>query len=93
MRRNQLDEKRLNAFWGNGYSPGSGYGLGVATIMDSAAAGTLAPETAFYWGGIGGVQVLIDPVNRLSYFVAQHTIGSPTDRIKPHMWNILYACI
>lgn len=71
--------------------PGLGYGLGVAVYDDSAAAGTLVPEGSFYWGGMGGVQNLVDQKNRLSYFVAQHTIGSPKPKIMPHMWNVLYA--
>lgn len=93
MRRNQLTEKQLHDFWSNGYSRGSGYGLGVAMVMDPAASCGLTPDTAFNWGGIGGVQVLIDPGNRLSLFTAQHIVGCPTDKIKPKMWNILYASI
>lgn len=72
-------------------SPGVGYGLGVATIMDPAAAYSFLPKGSFYWGGIGGVQNLIDPENRLSYFVAQHTMNSPKERLNPYMWNTLYA--
>jgi len=93
MRRNQLDERRLADFWSMGYSRGSGYGLGVGVVRDSAAACNLTPEDSFFWGGIGGVQVLVDPINALSLFVAQHTIGSPTELIKPKMWNILYSSI
>jgi CubicO group peptidase (beta-lactamase class C family) len=93
MRRNQLDEKRLNDFWSMGYSEGTGYGLGVGVLKDSAASCTLVSENAFYWGGIGGVQVLVDPEIGLSLFVAQHTIGSPTELIKPKMWNILYSSV
>ena len=93
MRKNQLDEKRLADFWSMGYSRGSGYGLGVGVMTDSAATCTLTPEDAFFWGGIGGVQVLVDPGNRLSLFAAQHTFGCPTELIKPKMWNILYSSI
>jgi len=71
--------------------PGLGYGLGVAVYENSAAAGSLVPEGSFYWGGIGGVQNLIDPKNRLSYFVAQHTHSSPKTLFMPHMFNALYA--
>lgn len=93
MRKNQLDEVRLHDFWNMGYSRGIGYGLGVATVTDSAAACTLAPEGAFFWGGIGGVQVLIDPAYGLSLFIAQHTVGSPKALFRPKIWNILYSCI
>jgi len=93
MGKNQLDETQLQDFRGMGYSSGMGYGLGVAMVTDSAAACCLTPETAFFWGGIGGVQVLIDPGSRLSLFAAQHVIGCPKDRIKPQIRSILYASI
>jgi CubicO group peptidase (beta-lactamase class C family) len=93
MRKNQLDEKRLKDFRSMGYAEGLGYGLGVGILIDSAVACSLIPENAFFWGGIGGVQVLIDPSIELSLFVAQHTFGSPTELIKPKMWNILYSSI
>jgi CubicO group peptidase (beta-lactamase class C family) len=67
--------------------------LGVSLIMDAAAAHRLAPEGSFSWGGMGGVQNRIDPANRLSYFVAQHTLYSPRPKIEPYMLNILYASI
>lgn len=92
MSSNQLSGECLNAFRLM-TSAGRGYGLGVATIMDSAADYSMVPEGSFYWGGIGGVQNLVDPQNRLSYFVAQHTMGSPKERLNPQMWNILYANI
>lgn len=93
MRRNHLSGKSLSDFRKLGFNPGIGYGLGVATIMDQVEAHTLVSEGAFYWGGIGGVQVLIDPNIRLAYFVAQHNFGNPTQLIRPKMWNILYASI
>lgn len=72
-------------------NPGVGYGLGVAVITDPTAACSMVPAGSYYWGGIGGVQNLFDPVNRLSYFVAQHTMNSPKERLSPYMWNILYS--
>ncbi len=93
MRKNWLHGKSLGDFRGTGNYEGVGYGLGVAMITDSVAACTFIPETAFYWGGIGGAQVLIDPGNGLSYVVVQHTFGSPTELIKPKMLSILYSGI
>lgn len=91
MSKNQLKGKCLSDFRKMVPSDGIGYGLGVAMFTDPAAALTLAPEDAFYWGGIGGVQNLIDPMNRMSYFVAQHTINSPKELLNPNMLNILYS--
>lgn len=93
MSRNQLSGKCLEDFRRMVPNSGIGYGLGVATITDSAAAYTLAPENAFYWGGMGGVQNLIDPTNQISYFVAQHTVNSPKELLNPSMLNILYSSI
>lgn len=93
MSKNQLNDRRLDDFRKTGVSEGIGYGLGVAMITDSVAACTLVPEGAFYWGGIGGVQNLIDPASKLSYFVAQHTFKSPKPLLNPYMLNILYSCV
>lgn len=93
MRKNHLTGKALSDFMNLESKEGIGYGLGVGMITDSVKACTLVPESAFYWGGIGGVQVLIDPDNKLSYFVAQHLFGSPKELMKPNMWNILYSSI
>jgi CubicO group peptidase (beta-lactamase class C family) len=66
---------------------------GHLSLVDAAAAQRLVPEGSFAWGGMGGAQNRIDPENRLSYFVAQHTVRSPKQMIEPYMTNILYASI
>jgi len=93
MRRNQLQGPCLADYRNMVIAEGLGYGLGVGTITDSAAAYRLMPEGSFYWGGLGGVQNFIDPSNELSYFVAQHTLNSPKERIEPKMLNIVYSSI
>ncbi|RFU62949.1 serine hydrolase domain-containing protein [Peribacillus glennii] len=93
MRRNQLKGKCLSDYREMVVAEGIGYGLGVSVVMDAAAALRLVPENSFSWGGLGGVQAFIDPANKLSYFVAQHTIYSPKHLIEPKMLNILYSRI
>lgn len=93
MRRNQLKGKCLSDYREMVVSEGVGYGLGVSVTEDSAAALRFVPENSFSWGGLGGVQAFIDPANRLSYFVAQHTLYSPKHLIEPKMMNILYSSI
>lgn len=93
MRRNQLKGQCLSDYREMVLSEGIGYGLGVSVVMDAAAAFRLVPENSFSWGGLGGVQVFIDPANRLSYFVAQHTLYSPKPLMEPKMLNILYSSI
>lgn len=93
MRRNQLKGKCLSDYREMVVSEGIGYGLGVSVVMDSAAALRLVPENSFSWGGLGGVQAFIDPANKLSYFVAQHTLYCPKHLFQQKMLNILYSSI
>ena len=93
MRRNQLKGQCLSDYKNMVIFDGIGYGLGVSVITDAAASCKLAPEGSFAWGGLGGVQNRIDPANKISYFLAQHTIRSPKKMIEPYMINILYSSI
>ncbi|MCL2560039.1 MAG: beta-lactamase family protein [Turicibacter sp.] len=72
-------------------SPGYGYGLGVGVYFDPAASLVLLPKGSFGWGGLGGVQNLIDRENKLSYYVSQHLLHSPKSLISSRMKNVLYA--
>jgi len=93
MRKNHLRGSSLRDYQKMFPSEGVGYGLGVSVLMDPAAACSLAPADSFAWGGMGGVQNYFDCENRLSYFVAQHTLKSPKEYLEPYMRNILYATI
>jgi len=93
MSTNRLSGKSYDDFKKIGVPDGIGYGLGVGVCFDPKASGSLVQEGAFYWGGIGGVQNLIDTKNRLSYFVGQHTFRSPVHLLRPYMLNVLYGCI
>lgn len=90
MSTNRLSGRAMESYH-NMKPQGMGYGLGVATFDNPAAACAIVPKGSFYWGGMGGVQNLFDPVNRLSYFTAQHLFRSPKPKLNPHMWNILYS--
>jgi CubicO group peptidase (beta-lactamase class C family) len=50
-----------------GISPGGGvgYGLGVSSLINPAAAGNLGSIGNFGWGGAASTQVIIDPVEEL----------------------------
>jgi len=97
MRTNRLSGKYLEEFMTIGAAVGSaagiGYGLGVGVFYDSVAACTLVPQGTFYWGGIGGVQNLVDVENRVSYYVSMHSVRNPTALIRPYMLNTLYGSI
>ena len=95
MRENRLSGKLLDEFMTLGAMVGSasgvGYGLGVGVFFDAAAACTLVPEGSFYWGGLGGVQNLIDIENKVSYYVSMHNVRNPTVLLRPYMLNTLYG--
>ena len=93
MSKNQLSGAALEDYRNNGSIEGYGYGLGSGVIYDQAAALSLRPEGVFAWGGIGGVQNMVDPVNRLSYYVSRHLVLGPKDSVGPYMLNILYSLL
>lgn len=90
MSTNRLSGAALNSYQMM-KGPGMGYGLGVAVFDDPALAGSLVSRGSFTWGGLTGVQNLIDPEHKLSYFVAQHLMNCPKHKLMPYMWNILYS--
>ena len=45
--------------------PGWGFGLGVAVLLDPAAASTRMPAGSYGWNGIYGTQFWVDPRNRV----------------------------
>lgn len=60
------DFKQLGKY---GYS----YGLGVRTLTNPAA--SRSPVGEFGWDGAAGSYVVIDPVNHIAIFYAQHILG------------------
>ena len=91
MGENQLNETCLEDFHKVKPDMGIGWGLGMSVIFDPSAALTLAPAHSLSWGGLGGCMNQIDPVNKLSLFVAMHAISAPKDKFLPNILNILYS--
>ena len=69
----ETQRKRFISFNTNriGYS----YGLGVRTLVDRAAAGTLAPVGEFGWNGAAGMRAMFDPTTGVSFLFSQHTLN------------------
>ena len=84
-------EQRACYDWG--HLAGYGYGFGVRTLTDRAAAGTNAPVGEFGWGGAAGVWVILDTENRLALVYAQHMLNNQEPFISQRLRNILYACL
>jgi CubicO group peptidase (beta-lactamase class C family) len=72
---------------------GYGYGFGVRTMVDRAAAGSLGPVGEFGWGGAAGVWVILDPDSRTALVYTQHMLNNQEPFISPRLRNILYACL
>lgn len=69
------------------------YGLGVRVMVDNSMA--KSPVGEFGWDGAAGSYVLIDPINEISIFYAQHTLGfgQVYDVIHPTLRDKVYECL
>lgn len=95
MRTHQFAGKTLkNSDWAPYVGcAGYGYGLGVRTLIDRAAAGSIGPIGEFGWGGAAGVYVMIDPESKISMFYAQHMLENMQEYVWPRLRNTLYSCL
>lgn len=84
MRTNQLSEQALKEFQSQPRFKGYGYGLGVRTVIDNAAANISPNCHEFGWDGAAGSYVLIDPENHISIVYAQHIMGHDEAPTKYH---------
>jgi len=92
MRTNQLTSAQLADFNWNQFV-GCGYGLGVRTTLDRAAAGFNGPRCEFGWGGAAGATVIVDPETRTGLFYAHHMLNPQEEYYQPRLRNVLYACL
>lgn len=92
MGQNAMNETQMKDInWSN--LGGYGYGLGVRTMVTPADGGSNGPVGEFGWGGAAGAWVIIDPVNRLTLFYAEHLLNSQEPYISPRLRNVLYSCL
>jgi len=94
MRTNHLDEAKMKNYGGVWlHHSGYGYGLGVRTLVDRAAAGSNSSIGEFGWAGYLGTYVLIDPVYDLTYVYAQQMNPNREEYIAPRLRNVVYGCL
>lgn len=93
LRTNQLTEEIRKQYYKLPQLYGYGYGLGVRTMMDRAASGSLGPVGEFGWGGAAGATLLSDPENRLAMFYAEHMLNPQEAYYMPRLRNVLYSCL
>lgn len=92
MTQDRLNDKNRDTFnWS--VMKGYGYGLGVRTLVDRAAAGTLAPLCEFGWGGAAGSTAIADTQNELAVFYAHHMLNPQESWYQPRLRNVVYSCL
>ncbi|MCR5376036.1 MAG: beta-lactamase family protein [Lachnospiraceae bacterium] len=89
---NLLGEVSLSEIRNNMGRVGYGYGIGMQTLLDPAAAGTKAPAGIFGWDGAAGSLAIMDPVNRMSLVFTMHVrnCGYAYGVIHPTLRNLMY---
>lgn len=92
MRANFLTPSQAKGFTWAQYK-GYGYGLGVRTLIDRAAAGSLSPAGEFGWGGAAGALVFFSPETGVSVYYAQHTLSPREEKVLPELRNVIFSCI
>ncbi len=71
---------------------GYNYGLGVRTLIDKNA--SRSPIGEFGWDGAAGAYFLSDPENKLSIYLAHHTVAlTPGDEIHYKVRDIVYEAL
>ena len=74
-------------------TPGLGFGLDFAVVLDAAAAGVPTPEDSYYWSGAAGTWFWIDPVTDLVFVgMIQHQ-GQAIGEIQGLSRNLIYQAI
>lgn len=92
LKTNQLNGEQMKGYnWRR--LAGYGYGLGVRTMVDRAAAGSNGSIGEFGWGGAAGSNVLIDTELNLAVFYAHHMLNPQEEYYQPRLRNVVYSCI
>lgn len=94
MRRNFLNEAQYrDLFASSPAREGYGYGLGVRTLMDPAASGSLSPVGEFGWGGAWGTYTLFDPENKVTIVYGEQAVDTQGHYIQRRIRNMTYAAL
>ncbi|MDR1288294.1 MAG: beta-lactamase family protein [Treponema sp.] len=93
MRKDRMTGARAADFWKMA-KYGYGYGLGVMTLVDQAAA-PLVPLGTFGWDGASGAYLSADVENHIAIFYAQHVFGYADTYtvIHPKVRDLVYEAL
>lgn len=85
------DHQKRTMTWSQlaGYS----YGLGVRTLTDRIAAGSIGPVGEFGWGGAAGALVYMVPETGTAVYLAQHTLNPHEEKVLPELRNVIFSCL
>ncbi len=70
---------------------GYSYGLGVRTMVDRMAGGSLSGIGEFGWGGAAGAMAYIEPERKLAAFFTQHQLNPREEIFMPLLRSAIYA--
>ena len=89
----QLGELSLASF--NRAYMGYSYALGVRVMVDPSLQNAGSPKGEFGWDGAAGAYALVDPLNGLSIFHAQHVRGYSMvyHKIHPRIRDLAYEAL
>jgi len=71
---------------------GVGFGLGLATTLDAASAGTFG-EGDRYWGGLASTLFWVDPAEALSVVFMTQLIPSATYPLRAQLKSLIYSAL
>ena len=72
---------------------GTGFGLGFASIIDSAATMTTCSNGEFFWGGMYSTAFFVDPVEDVIMVFMTQLMPSSTYPIRREIKTMLYAAL
>lgn len=92
LKTNQLNEVQMKGYTWRRLA-GYGYGMGVRTMMDRAAAGSNGSVGEFGWGGAAGANVIMDTDLNLAVVYAHHMLNPQEEYYQPRLRNVIYSCM
>lgn len=91
MRSDHLSRPLLEDFKRSMGLPGYSYGLGVRTMVDPQAGGSLSAKGEFGWYGMCGTWLLVDPYYELAAVYMQQCLPSRSATVLPTLRNLIYS--
>jgi CubicO group peptidase (beta-lactamase class C family) len=72
---------------------GTGFGLGVAVVLDAAAGKTLTSAGEYSWGGAASTAFFVDPATELTVSFYTQLLPSSAHPIRPQLRQLAYQAL